>query len=117
MDYESSASREKGCWDPKTQLAPFYDKWSVATPDFVVDEVWRGMVANLGFSGTVSQETLSFWDQTVKDVYSGDEGRRKLRMALVNLMERDGLLCRLRDIKCPVYWLQASPSSLSPNGR
>ncbi|KAL6851077.1 hypothetical protein ACO1O0_008205 [Amphichorda felina] len=108
MDYESASSREKGCWDPKTQLAPFYEKWSVPTPDFVVDEVWRGMVANLGFSGTVSQETLSFWDQTVKDVYSGDEGRRKLRMSLANLMSRDGLLCRLRDIKCPVYWLQAT---------
>jgi len=106
MDYESADSRSKGCWDPKGQLAPFYEKWSVPTPDFVVDEVWRGMVASLGFSATTSKETLSFWDQTVKDVYSGDEGRRKLRMALANLMERDGLLCRLRDIKCPVYWLQ-----------
>lgn len=66
------------------------------------------MVASLGFSGTVSQETLSFWDQTLKDVYSGDEGRRKLRMALLCLMERDGLVSRLRDIKCPVYWLQVS---------
>lgn len=106
MDYESSDSREKGCWDPKTQLAPFYEKWSVPTPDFVVDEVWRGMVANLGFSGTVTQETLSFWDATLKEVYSGDEGRKKLRMALANLMERDGLLCRLRDITVPVTWLQ-----------
>ncbi|KAI6779239.1 uncharacterized protein J7T54_007766 [Emericellopsis cladophorae] len=106
MDYESSASREKGCWDPKTQLMPFYEKWSTPSPDFVVDEVWRGMVAQLGFSAAVTQETLSFWDQTLKEVYSGEAGRKKLRMALINLMERDGLLCRLRDIKCPVYWLQ-----------
>ncbi|GJN71885.1 hydrolase [Purpureocillium lilacinum] len=107
MDYESAASREKGCWDPKTQLAPFYEAWSspVPTPDFVVDEVWRGMVAKLGFSSTVTAETLSFWDETLKAVYSGDEGRKKLRMALINLLERDGLLLRLRDIKCPVYWL------------
>lgn len=110
MDYESTVSREKGCWDPKTQLAPFYEKWCspVPTPDFVVDEVWRGMVASLGFSGAASPETLAFWDQTLKDVYKGDEGRRKLRMALGCLMERDGLLLRLRDIKCPVYWLQVS---------
>lgn len=108
MDYESADSREKGCWDPKTQLFPFFEKWCspVPTPDFVVDEVWRHMVASLGFSGSVSQETLSFWDQTLKDVYRGDEGRRKLRMALLCLMERDGLLFRLRDIRCPVYWLQ-----------
>ncbi|KAJ5438375.1 Alpha/Beta hydrolase protein [Penicillium daleae] len=92
--------------DPKTQLGPFYDKWSVPTRDFVVDEEWRGMVAGLGFSGVVSPETLSFWNQTLKEVYSGDEGQKKLRMALTNLMERNSLLCRLRDVRCPVYWLQ-----------
>ncbi|KAK2594138.1 hypothetical protein QQS21_008137 [Conoideocrella luteorostrata] len=108
MDCESAASREKGCWDPQTQLAPFYDSWCSATPtpDFVVDEVWRGMVAQLGFSKSVAPETLSFWDATLKSVYSGDEGRRKLRMALACLLERDGLLLRLQDVKCPVYWLQ-----------
>ncbi|KAH6662393.1 hydrolase [Plectosphaerella plurivora] len=107
MDYESAASREKGSWDPKTHLAPFYEKWCspVPTPDFVVDKVWCGMVASLGFSGTVAPETLAFWDQTLQEVYKGDEGRRKLRMALTCLLERDGLLLRLRDIKCPVHWL------------
>ncbi len=108
MDYESAASREKGCWDPKTNLFPFYEKWSIPTADFVVDEVWRSMVANLGFSGTVDQETLSFWDTTLKEVYCGEEGRKKLRMALACLMDRDGLLSRLRDVTCPVYWLQVS---------
>ncbi|PNY24502.1 Uncharacterized protein TCAP_05562 [Tolypocladium capitatum] len=109
MDYESAASRQNGCWDPKTKLATFYDKWCSAssTPDFVVDDDWRGMVTRLGFSGAVSPETLLFWDRTLKSVYSGDEGRKKLRMALACLMERDGLLLRLRDIKCPVYWLQS----------
>ncbi|KFY21289.1 hypothetical protein V491_03005 [Pseudogymnoascus sp. VKM F-3775] len=105
MDYESADSREKGSWDPKTNLQPFYLKWSEPNPDFVVDEVWRGLVGSLGFSSTVSAETLSFWDATVKEVYSGEEGRKKLRMALINLLERDGLLLRLGDIKCPVYWL------------
>jgi hypothetical protein len=108
MDCESAESREKGCWDPKTNLTPFFEKWSVPTPDFVVDEVWRGMVARLGFSGTIPEETLAFWDKTLIEVYSGEEGRKKLRMALLNLLERDGLLSRLRDIKCPVYWLQVS---------
>ncbi|QUC22483.1 uncharacterized protein UV8b_06724 [Ustilaginoidea virens] len=110
MDAETSASREKGCWDPQTQLAPFYDSWcsNTETPDFVVDEVWRGMVGKLGFTAAVPQATLAFWDETVKTVYSGDQGRRKLRMALACLMERDGLLFRLRDVRCPVYWLQGS---------
>jgi hypothetical protein len=66
------------------------------------------MVARLGFSGIIPEETLSFWDKTLIEVYSGEEGRKKLRMALLNLIERDSLLTRLRDIKCPVYWLQVS---------
>ena len=108
MDSESAASREKGAWDAREQLAGWYEAWSSdeATPDFVVDEAWRGTVARLGFSGSVAAETVAFWDATLRAVYSGDEGRRKLRVALINLLERDGLLLRLRDIRCPVYWLQ-----------
>ncbi|KAI9902358.1 hypothetical protein N3K66_001710 [Trichothecium roseum] len=107
MDYESSASRALGSWDPKTQLTAFYDKWSADADGeaFVVDAAWRDMVARLGFSGSVPAETLAFWDATLKEVYSGDEGRRKLRLALLNLLERDGLLARTRDVRCPVYWL------------
>ncbi|KAK2052609.1 alpha/beta-hydrolase [Colletotrichum caudatum] len=110
MDYESADSRVKGCWDPKAQLLAFYDAWSSAapTPDFVVDDIWCGMVGSLGFSGTVPPETLEFWTKTLKSVYSGDEGRRKLKVALGCLLSRDGLLLRLRDIKCPVYWLQGT---------
>ncbi|KAG6042078.1 hypothetical protein E4U41_006199 [Claviceps citrina] len=117
MDCESAASREKGCWDPQTQLAPFYDRWcsAIPTPDFVVDEAWRGMVAQLGFSATVAPETLLFWDATLNAVYAGDQGRRKLRMALACLLERDGLLLRLRDIQCPVYWLQGSEDPVFGN--
>ncbi|KAK7422753.1 hypothetical protein QQZ08_009378 [Neonectria magnoliae] len=110
MDYESAVSREKGCWDPKTQLVGFYEGWGspTPTPDFVVDKVWRGLVASVGFGAAVTPETLSFWDETLKNVYTGDEGRKKLRIAVACLLERDGLLLRLRDIKCPVYWLQGT---------
>ncbi|KAJ4139458.1 hypothetical protein NW765_003360 [Fusarium oxysporum] len=110
MDYESAESREKGCWDPKTQLGPFYENWhsTTPTPDFVVDDVWRGLVSSVGFGSNPSPETLAFWDETLKQVYRGDEGRKKLRIAVVNLFERDGLLLRLRDVECPVYWLQGT---------
>lgn len=110
MDYESADSRTKGCWDPAPIIKPFYEKWTSATetPDFVVDDVWCGMVGSLGFGGGVTAETIEFWKKTVKDVYKGDEGRRKARMAVICLLERDGLLLRLGDIKCPVYWMQVS---------
>ncbi|KAK0667694.1 putative Alpha/beta hydrolase [Cercophora samala] len=108
MDSESAYSRTQGGWDPAAVLTPFLEKWSTSepTPDFVVDEQWRGMVTGLGFGAAPKPELLSFWDETLKQVYVGDEGRKKVRMALTNLLERDGLLLRLRNIKCPVYWLQ-----------
>jgi microsomal epoxide hydrolase len=108
MDYESADSRSKGCWDPKTLLTPFYENWcsTTPTPDFLVDDVWCGMVGSLGFGSGTTPEVSAFWTETLKSVYKGDEGRRKLKMALANLLDRDGLLRRVRDIKCPVVWLQ-----------
>jgi microsomal epoxide hydrolase len=111
MDYESGESRTKhGCWDPKTLLAPFYEKWcspaGTPTPEFVVDDVWCGMVATLGFGSKGTPELVQFWTDTLKNVYRGDEGRTKLKMALGCLLDRDGLVRRVRDITCPVYWLQ-----------
>lgn len=114
MDYESEEARAKGCWDPKSLLSPFYENWCspTPTPDFVVDEVWCGMVATLGFGAGATDELVQFWKDTLKDVYKGDEGRKKLKMALGCLLDRDGLLRRVRDVTCPVYWLQVCHQSL-----
>ncbi len=98
-------------------LSPFYEKWSVSTPDFVVDDVWCGMVGSLGFGDGATAEMIEFWTQTLKSIYVGDEGRRKLKMALLCLLDRDGLLRRLRDVTCPVYWLQVCYVSIrEPRG-
>lgn len=109
MDYESADSREKGCWDPYPLVSPIIEKWTSATPtpDFVVEDTWCGMVSSIGF-GAVTQETVQFWTATLKDVYKGDEGRKKLRMAIINLLSRDPLLMRLGDVKCPVHWMHVS---------
>lgn len=110
MDYESQESRTKKCWDPAANLTVFHEKWTSAsaTPDFVVDDVWCGLVSGIGFGAAATAERSAFWTQILKDVYKGDEGRKKVRMALGCLLERDGLLLRIGDIKCPVYWLQVS---------
>ncbi|KAJ5446234.1 hypothetical protein N7491_002316 [Penicillium cf. griseofulvum] len=110
MDYESLDSRSKGCWDPAANLMVFYEKWTSpsATPDFVVDDVWCGLVGGIGFGAAADETRSAFWTQTLKEVYKGDEGRKKVRMALSCLLERDGLLLRIGDIKCPVYWLQGT---------
>lgn len=113
MDYESSDSRSKGCWDPAPILDPFNKIWTTneVTHDFVVDENWRGAIVSIGFAGSASPEVTEFWHETLKQVYKGDEGRKKVRMAALCLATRDGLLLRLSDVKCPVYWLQVSNPS------
>ncbi|KUI73531.1 putative 1-acylglycerol-3-phosphate O-acyltransferase [Cytospora mali] len=110
LDYESEDSRTKGCWDPATLLTPFFEKWSstTTTTDFVIDDVWCGMVGSVGFGEHGTPEKAAFWTKTLQEVYKGDEGRKKAKMALLNLLSRDGLLHRLRDVKCPVYWLQGT---------
>lgn len=108
MDYESSISRENGCWDPLPLLEPFKEKWTsdTPTPDFEVDDEWCGNVIGLGFADSITPESAAFWNNTIKAVYKGDEGRKKVRMAAICLVGRDGLLLRVQDVKCPVHWLQ-----------
>lgn len=86
------------------------DEWSVPTTDddFIIDEVWCAMVGSVGFGEHGTPELVAYWTSVLQDVYKGDEGRRKAKMALMNLLTRDGLLSRLRDVKCPVSWLQGT---------
>ena len=110
MDAETPETREKGCWDPVPLLRPFAEKWAstVATPGFEIDDQWCGMVASFGFGSHATDESTAFWTKVLKETYSGDEGRRKARMAVLCLMSRDSLTLRLAGVTCPVYWLQGT---------
>lgn len=80
------------------------------TPDFVMDEEWCRTVPVLSHGDSGTPEMLNFWFDTWRTVYKGDEGRKKARMTILSLVERDGLLWRLGDVKCPVHWLHVSCS-------
>ena len=110
MDAETPESRGKGCWDPVPLLHPFVQKWAsaVPTPDFQIDDIWCGMVASFGFGSHATDESTEFWTRTLKETYTGDEGRQKVRMAVLCLLSRDSLTLRLADLTCPVYWLQGT---------
>lgn len=56
---------------------------------------------------TVSLYKDQFSSATRKGMYVGDEGGKKLKMALACLLDQDGLLRREPDIVSPVYWLQS----------
>lgn len=110
MDAETPETREKGCWDPVPLLTPFAEKWASAsaTPEFEIDDQWCGMIASFGFGSHATDASTAFWTEVLKKTYAGDEGRRKVRMAVLCLMSRDSLTLRLGDVACPVHWLQGT---------
>ena len=75
------------------------------TPEFVIWEDFREMRISVAFGAYSNHETAKFWHGEMKRTYSGEAGRLRLREALINLDDRDGLRNRLYDIRCPVLWL------------
>lgn len=110
MDYESPRSTALGCWDGYAANTPIIEALttSTPTPDFVIsDETCKG-VLDRGFGPECKGDAREFWIRELKKNYSGDDGRKRLRMAAINLRDRDGLHGRLADVKCPILWLHVS---------
>lgn len=109
MDCESERTRQLDCWNGPAIVSGFLKQWasSEATPNFEPDDVYCDAVIGIGFN-QVAPEVHEFWRQTIKSNYQGDEGRRRIRMAAINLGERGALHFRLSDIQCPVLWLHVS---------
>jgi pimeloyl-ACP methyl ester carboxylesterase len=110
MDYESPRTRALGCWDGIAACTGPIDKWTTNfhTPDFEPDTDYCDFLIDIGFGKNCSSETREFWRQTIKRNYRGDDGRRRARMAAINLRERDGLHGRLWQVRCPVLWLHGT---------
>lgn len=114
MDYESERTRSLGCWDGPNNLIGSIDAWTTnyLTPDFEPADEFCDFLIDVGFGKDCGDEVRSFWTKLIKRNYYGDEGRKRARMAAINLRERDGLLGRLRDVACPVLWLHVSYTPL-----
>lgn len=110
LDYESERTRKLGCWDGAAACTGPIDAWTTndSTPDFEPDDAYCNFLIDIGFGKNCPAETREFWVKTIKGNYRGNEGRRRARMAAINLRERDGLHGRLWDVRCPVMWLHVS---------
>ncbi|KAI0179700.1 putative alpha/beta hydrolase [Hypoxylon sp. FL1284] len=107
MDCESADSRSKGCWDPIAFAGPHLKRWTsdVATPGFVAADDFILPTLGLVLGSAITAEATEFWTQIMRRVYSGDSGRHRLKAALIAVVERDGLLLRIDQVKCPIHWL------------
>lgn len=110
MDYESERTRELGCWDGPTALTDTIKGWSSATPtpDFKHSEDYGNFLVTVAMGPDTSQEARNFWVQTLQANYAGDDGRRRARMAAINLRDRDGMHGRVGDVTCPVLWMHGT---------
>ena len=110
LDYESPRTRELGCWDGAEACTGPINQWTTSntTPDFEPDNDYCNFLIDIGFGKDCPQSTRDYWIKTIKSNYQGDDGRRRARMAAINLRERDGLHGRLFDVRCPVMWLHGT---------
>ncbi|KAJ5887035.1 uncharacterized protein N7473_009709 [Penicillium subrubescens] len=113
MDCESERTRQLDCWNGPAIVSRFLKQWasSEATPNFEPDDVYCDAVIGIGLN-QVTPEVHEFWRKTIKSNYQGDEGRRRIRMAAINLGERGALHFRLSDIQCPVLWLHGTKDAV-----
>lgn len=114
MDYESERTRNLGCWDGAAACAGLIEKWTTTeyTPNFELDDDYCNFLIDIGFGKNVDIEFRKLWTKIIKSNYQGDDGRRRARMAAINLKERDGLHGRLFDVKCPVLWLHGTADAV-----
>lgn len=116
LDSETQRTRQLGCWDGPNLLSPFVNEWTTnqPTPGFEPSDAFCDAIIAAGFNDC-SAELHDFWSATIKKNYQGDEGRRRIRMATINLAERGGLLLRLSDVRCPVLWLHVCSVNANNN--
>ena len=110
MDYESAKTRELGCWDAPELLTPVIEGWTSKQTEsnFEPGNEFSDFLIDIGFGKDCSQETRDFWRKEIASNYAGDDGRKRARMAAINLRDRDGLHGRLPDVLCPMLWLHGT---------
>ncbi|OQN99266.1 hypothetical protein B0A48_15115 [Cryoendolithus antarcticus] len=114
LDNENPRTISLGCWDGPGLLKDNISDWTTndKTADFEPAEEYSDFLIDIGFGKEVDKETRQYWRDTIKANYQGDEGRRRIRMAAINLAERDGLHSRLSDVRCPVLWLHGTDDAV-----
>ena len=107
MDYEGERTRKLGNFDALGTLTELIKELNSvkAQPDFVISEEFRKFPIYTGFGKDIDAKTVDFWNKTMMENYSGDDGRKRLKEACINLRDRDGLHNRLFEVRCPVLWL------------
>ncbi|KAG9376586.1 Alpha/beta hydrolase fold family protein [Pyrenophora tritici-repentis] len=115
LDSESPRSRDLGCWHAVEPLAERITGEfgpSAAGDGFAPSKDFVDFLVDVGFGKACPEDVRRFWEQEIKRNYQGEEGRKRIRMAAINLRDRDGLHLRLEDVRCPVLWLHGTDDAV-----
>lgn len=114
MDNESERTRKLGCWDGAEACTGPINEWTTTqtTSNFEPGDHFTNYLIDIGFGKNCDKSVRDFWNKAIKANYQGDDGRRRARMAAINLRERDTLHGRLFDIRCPVMWLHGTSDAV-----
>src|SRR5918997_809173 len=103
IDFESQRSRDLGCWDGIEFCTPAIDALAEAVGDeWVIPTELVDAVLKEGLGEDVPEEERAFWHSTYQQNYTGDTGRKRVRISSINLRDRDGLHGRLDSVRCPI---------------
>ncbi|KAI4841792.1 alpha/beta hydrolase fold family protein [Aureobasidium sp. EXF-8845] len=113
LDFESPTTREIGCWNAPQDLTPDIEAWSKPSDDsFRPGNKFSDFLIDIGFGKDCDSSVRDFWRNEIANNYIGDDGRKRARMATINLRDRDGLHGRLADVECPVLWLHGTADAV-----
>ncbi|KAH7385478.1 Alpha/Beta hydrolase protein [Phaeosphaeria sp. MPI-PUGE-AT-0046c] len=116
LDTESPRSRSLGCWDALDSLQHLittdFTSNTQSSSTFTPPSSFADFLISSGFGPNCPQAMKEFWTEQLKKNYEGEEGRKRIRMAAINLRDRDGLHLRAGDIKCPVLWLHGTDDAV-----
>ncbi|RJE26337.1 Alpha beta hydrolase [Aspergillus sclerotialis] len=100
----------ESAWDAPAFLTPIIESLTSreATPDFIIEPEFCEVIFDTGLGELCTDKELEFWKARFRECFSGDEGRRRLRMVCMNIRDREKLYNRVHEVRCPVLWLHGS---------
>ncbi len=118
MDFESPRSRELGCWDGIEFCTPAID--ALAEPvaeDWVIPIELVDAVLKEGLGEDVPSEERSFWHATYQQNYTGDAGRKRVRISsstcvTATVCTAGSTACAARSCGCTAPRTRSIPSSM-----
>ena len=102
-------------WDAPAFLTPIIESLTSheATPDFTIESEFCEVIFDTGLGEVCTDKEWEFWKAKFRECFSGDEGRRRLRMSCMSIRDRERLYDRVHQVRCPVLWLHVGISRLS----